>query len=965
MRNRMSRLPPPWGRRLDRDRPVSFEFDGKRVNGFAGDTIASSVYADPQHLDYLARSFKYHRPRGIGLGAGLDANQYVKVDGRPNVPADNRLAKDGMVVTSQNVFGTLQHDFGSVIGALSRFLPAGFYYDAFFRPKGIWPFWERIIRRFAGLGVLDPDSVSITSSDRQNLFCEVAVIGGGVSGMAAALRAAKADVDVILIERDCVLGGQAGFARLSSEERTALEDQIKQIKNHPRITVLDQTFCAGWFSGNTLTAHGNDTYYSIRAEKIVIAAGAVEQPLVFRNNDLPGIIFATTANRLMREYAILPGQRAVIQTANRFGYETALTLKEAGCDVLAILDMRTDISDAGLVQTCKDEGIQILSGETVIEAFSGRDGRLARLASQQIAGDGKTVGPTTSWSCDTLVTSIGFSPLMQLVCHSGGEVIYDPERASLAVSKDPPHGFSCGALKGHFEFSAAMKDGVSAAEAALGVWHANAKQPSRAEPVNFPWTIFPHPKGKEFVDFDEDQTIGDINDAVAAGFDHMELMKRYTTTGMGPSQGRTTALNALRVFSAATGNDLAALRITTQRPPFEPEPFSGLAAGGLQPLRRTILDTWHRSNGAEMKPFGSWLRPAFYRTQESEVDCIDEEALAVRLGVGLFDASTHGGFYLSGVDWRRLLDLAYINDLGDFSVGETRQLLMTNELGAVVDDCVACRLTDHSVYLVTSSGASAATNRTLRKLSVEYGLNVAISEWTGSTSVLHVSGPLARDVVQGVPSTIDFSRDAFPLHAFRSGEMDDIPVIVLRGGFLGELTYEIHLGTHHAGRLWARLLEAGQSNGIRPIGVMAQRILRAECSNLIIGQDTDFESTPDDLGYENLVDLSKPYFVGKSAIEQLRLSGKKRRVFPVEMEVERPNMPEENSLLERNGQVVGRITSLAYSPLLGRAVGLASVEKDKARAGDSLSVWGEKAARGEVALLDLTPYDPYNERQAV
>ncbi len=965
MKSHMSRLPAPWGSRINRKQPVAFTFAGARVQGFAGDTVTSAVFADPDQPDYLARSFKYHRPRSILLGRGLDANQYVNVDGIPNISADSRQIEDGLKVAPQNVFGSLTHDRGAALGLFTKFLPPGFYYDAFFKPKGSWPFWERIIRRFAGLGVLDPHRAAIPPSEKQNLFCEVAVVGGGISGMSAALAAADAGCEVILIEREPFLGGMAANARLGDAERGELDALARRVHAHAAITVLYNTTCAGWFEGNVLTAHGQGVYYHVRAGQVVAAAGVVEQPLVFRNNDLPGIILASTASLLMRGYGICPGRRAVVQTANRFGYEAALTLLDAGCEVAAILEMRDAAPDDALVAECRKHGVKIVTQSTVIEAKAGAGGRLGAIRYRRITGDGTVSGDTHNVACDTLIMSVAFSPLMQLVCHSGGEVVYDEVLASLRVSKTPERGAICGSLNGWFGFEHAAQDGVRAGRAAarVNVTSSEAQPDEVRERVNFPWTVFSHPKGKDFVDFDEDQTVSDIYGALDAGFNHMELMKRYTTVGMGPSQGRTTALNALKVFARAAGRDLSGVRITTQRPPFEPEPFANLAAECETPTRRTVLHDWHLAHGAVMMPAGSWSRPAFYGDRARQVDNINAEAMAVRDSVGLMDASTHGGFHLAGPDCDKLLAVAYINAFGDFRVGETRSALMTDELGAVVDDCVACRLSQQELYLVTSSGASAATSRKLRRLVIEHGLDVAISDLSGGMAILNLAGPKARSVLQTMACDIDLND--LPLHGFRRGQIEGVAVTVIRGDFVGETTFELHVGASHAVVLWDKLIAAGQAFGIRPFGVLSQRILRLEKGHAIIGQDTDHETTPDDINGAAKVALDKPYFVGKSAIEILRARGQRKYLRPFEAPgASGADAPDEFSLIEHNGEVVGRITSSEYSPKLGRIVGLVLIETGDVKPGDDVRVWRQNGGGARIGLLARAPYDPNNDRQA-
>ncbi|MDR1889463.1 MAG: (2Fe-2S)-binding protein, partial [Zoogloeaceae bacterium] len=415
------RLPAPWGRLIDRNHPVSFSFEGTDYQGFQGDSIASALMANGRWL--LSRSFKYHRPRGPLTLAGQDANTLVQLPSEANVLADAHPVTPGLVVTGQNYNGSLDHDRDAILGHFSRFMPVGFYYRAFYKPGGIWKYWEPFIRAKAGLGRLDLN-FRPGYYDKAYLFADVAVIGSGPAGLSAALAAAESGAEVLLVEQEPVLGGSLNWARFDiagQRAREMAQQLIGAAERHPRIRILTQATCNAWFTDNYLPIICGQRLYKARVKQCVVASGAFEQPVVFRNNDLPGVLLASAAQRLMKLYAVAPGKRAVVLTGNDQGYLAALDLADAGVEVAAVLDLRETGAMAEIVRAVKQKGIPVHAGHTVFEALpdAGKT-RVAGVDVRRVTGRGQVAAEGEYIACDTLLMSAGYMPVYQLLCQAEG-----------------------------------------------------------------------------------------------------------------------------------------------------------------------------------------------------------------------------------------------------------------------------------------------------------------------------------------------------------------------------------------------------------------------------------------------------------------------------------------------------------------------------------------------------------------
>jgi len=576
-------------------------------------------------------------------------------------------------------------------------------------------------------------------------------------------------------------------------------------------------------------------------------------------------------------------------------------------------------------------------------------------------------------ACDALITSVGYAPLAQLVCHAGGQLIYDATIHSLKVNTCPGNAHLAGSLNHRYQLEAVLGDGAAAglnAARAAGfeppvstTANPDCTDPADAPMVNYPWPIFPHKKGKDFVDFDEDITVADLENAVADGFDHPELAKRYSTAGMGPSQGRLSALNAMCIVQRVTGQPLDGTAVTTQRPPYKPVPLGLLAGRNFHAERLTPMHHWHRQHGAVMMAAGLWQRPGFYGTAASRQQQIAAEVTAVREHAGLIDVSTLGGIEVRGPAAAEFLNRMYTSTYLKQEVGRTRYLLMTDDTGSIIDDGVACRLADDYFYLTTTTTGADSVYRSMLRRIAEWQFEVDIVNVTSAYAAMNIAGPASREVVQQLQSDIDFSPQAFPYLAARQGHLCGVAVLAMRVGFVGELGYELHVPWSNALSIWEQVMSAGERSGIRPVGVEAQRILRLEKGHLIVGQDTDGLTFPQEAGLGWAVSEHKGYFVGGPAISHLNRVPLARRLTGFVLQDPDGPAPLESHLVLSGDRITGRVTSVAQSPTLGHLIGLAYVAPEQAVAGAEFDIKVDHGQRVKARATTLPFYDPGNSRQ--
>ena len=1001
-----NRLAEPWGTLIDRDRDVGFRFNGKDYSGYPGDTIASALAANG--VKVLSRSFKYHRPRGIFSGRGWESSSLVQVGDEPNVPAERRRIAEGMEISTQNVIGFSTLDLAAPMGLFSKFLPAGFYYKAFYKPHGAWRIWAPLIRQLSGLGQVDPktgqgdegrrpagqDHGMEKQPEKQYLFCDVAIIGGGPAGMAAALSAAQSGARVTLVDDNVRLGGTLSFVRnygrLEADARETNEEGLelsRQVTAHPLIRVLTDAFCTGWFADHWLSVVRDNRLYKLRAGAVVIASGVQEQPLVFRNNDLPGVMLGTAVQRLLRLHGVKPGQKALVIAAMSEGYGVALDLLDAGIEVVKVVDPREHPPDCPHRVAVRSAGVAVEDHTTVHEALRGTfrpwvvSARLARVGEPGVGAAPHETVPHEIVACDLIAISAGGQPEAGLLLQAGGRFHHDEASGTLRITELPTGMFCAGGVNGvrangENRIEAVLADGRRAGlEAARSAGFEIEELPagqedSRGETHRYPWPVFPvfsHARGMEFVDFDEDVQVSDIQQAVLEGYEGMELLKRFTTAGMGPSQGRHSTQATLLLHAQFTGTPLSASTPTTSRPPIGGEKFALLAGRSFEPVLKTPIHHRHLEAGARMMPAGQWLRPAYYGLPEAAQARIEEEALAVRNQVGLIDVSTLGGLEIRGPDAPEFINRMYNTGHLKQPIGRGRYVLMTDMEGVVSDDGVACRLAEDHYYVTTTTTGSGGVFQGMLFHNAHWRLRVDISQVTQAFCAVNLAGPRSREVLQTLCDDVDLSAENFPYMGAVWGTAAGIRVLIMRVGFVGELGYELHAPWSSGEALWDELIAAGEPFGMRPFGVEAQRLLRLEKGHIIIGQDTDGLTIPEEADLGWAVSARKPYFIGKRSQAIHAARGISRRLVGFSIEDAdthtKAPVPRECHLVLDGERIAGRVTSCYRSPTLGKVIGLAYVEPHQAAPGSDFEIKVDHGKRIWARVVDLPFYDPEGLRQ--
>ncbi len=987
------------GSRIDRNTRVTFSFDGRDVQGFAGDTLASAVLASGQKI--FGRSFKYHRPRGIvGLGSEeMNALIGVGEDQRhePNLRATQIEIFPGLVAESQNRWPSLNYDIGALNSTVARFLPAGFYYKTFKWPQAFWKHvYEPIIRRAAGLGKAatgrDPDTY-----EHMHVHCDVLVVGAGLAGLVAAEAAAVAGARVVLADENPELGGIADLTAGMIDGACVddwLKPLIERLAAMPNVHILKRTTVVGHFAHNylmmaervadhdpNLLLEGAPRHrmWKVRSGHVILATGALERPIAFANNDRPNIILASAVRGLVSRYGVSPGKNGVVFTNNDDAYLTAFALKNAGVAV-RVVDSRAQ-ADGDLVKRAQADGIEV-SLSSVVSAVIGTKGVEAVKIAAYRKGQGRVI-TERKLDCDFIAMSGGFNPVLHLWAHNGGKIKFDDGLQSFRPDTHRDAIMAVGAANGTMTVADTIVEARAAGELAAKsvLKKAKAVKPAKLDvqepkrsPLQSLWfapaTGNYNEGNKHFIDFQNDVTAADLELAQREGYESVEHTKRYTTFGMATDQGKTSNLNGLGVLSEATGKSIPEIGTTTFRPPYTPYSF-GAIAGSLTgnlflPVRRTAIFNWHTNHGATFEPVGQWRRAYTYTgAGEDKHQSITREILSVRNNVGLLDASTLGKIEIKGPDAAEFLDRMYTNTYSTLKIGRCRYGLMMNELGFVTDDGVTVRLSeDHFLMHTTSGGADRIAAWLEEWLQTEWThYKVFVTPVTEQWSQFALAGPRARDVLQKLGADFDVSNEAFPHMSFKIGHLGTFPVRIYRISFSGELSYEIATPSGFGLSLWKAILEAGEEFQIMPYGTEALHVLRAEKGYIVVGDETDGTTTPDDVGLSGMVSKKKADFLGKRSLEQsyLKSAGRKQLVglyteepqevlpdgaYAVDSVKDKPPM-----------KMIGQVTSTYMSPTLGRSIAMALIENGRARMGETISFPLEGGKVVKAKIVDHVFYD--------
>ena len=962
-----SRLPAPAGVLLDRSRPLTFIFDGERIDAFQGDTIASALVASGRWL--MSRSFKYHRPRGPVSFAGNEANALVQLGSEPNVFADLRAAADGDVVQPLNVVGRLDRDRAAVLGTLSRFLPVGFYYRDFFGPGRVWDRWEPKIRAMAGLGHAGLAAKGRRFGQRF-VHCDVAVVGGGPAGMAAAAAAARDGADVALFEQLPRLGGSLLWGRLRAEANADAAQRARQLEAlalPPGVRTWVSATVTGVFDDGLLSVIAGDQLLKVRARQIVMASGGIEQPPVFPNNDLPGIASPSGLQRLIRLHGVRPGLRAVVVAADDAAYGAALDLHDCGVQIEALTDLRGAISGPPeFVEALERAGTQFVDNVSHLQARAASGG--LHVGGLQMQG---SAGARWRFASDLLAVSAGTVPAFNLPAQAGAIVRYDVAVRNFVVESSLASVRVVGQLAGMTDLEEAIDHaaecGLLAARNDKTAPSALQRTPSKStrKPILPAWPIFESGRGKAFVDFDEDLQPEDLREAVRLGYSDMQLLKRFSTVGMGPSQGRHSALATLRIAARATGSEHASVGLATPRPPAGEETVAHMATGPEHAVRLTALHDRHVELGAKMMPVGAWLRPACFPTGGSRELAVANEVEAVRKRAGLFDVGTLGGMLVRGADAASFLERLYTGRFTTMKPGAVRYALMLDEVGSVYDDGVVACVEPGVFYVTTTTGHSDDIYRLMLKWNARWGQDVDVTNVTSAYCGVNLAGPASRAILSALCSDEDLSHAAFGYMRNRAMEIVGGRAIAMRVGFLGELAYELHLPSSRASSVVDRLLEVGREHGLVPIGVEAQRLLRLEKGHVIVGQDTDGISTPQEVGLGFAVAADKTFFIGQRSL-RIRTTKSASRALVCWQSPRGVRWPvAEGHLVLGDDEIVGHVTSVGCSATLGRTIGMAFAAPQATRPGTMITIKGEGNVRLQAEVVVPPFYDPDGARQKV
>ena len=993
------------GGRVDRGAPINFTFNNETYQGYRGDTLASALLANGVHL--VARSFKYHRPRGIVASGSEEPNALVQLGegpySVPNVQATQIALHNGLVASSVNCWPSVNFDVRAATGLISRFLPPGFYYKTFMWPRKLWPMYEHQLRKAGGYGV-SPDEPDPDRYDKHNAHCDVLVVGGGPAGLAAALEAGRSGARVILADEQNEFGGSLLGTTDMIDNAPAMKwvaSALKELAGMDEVRLLPRSTVAGYFDHNFLTIlervadhldsasaiSPRQRLWRVRAGQVILATGAIERPLVFGNNDRPGVMLASAVSTYLNRYAVKPGKRSVVFTNNDAGYQTALDLAGVGGDVAAVVDVRAE-PKGELPQRVKKMGIEVLAGHAVVDVRGGRHVRGVDI--MRLNGDGVADGSLKKIKCDLLAVSGGWSPVVHLHSQSGGRPRFDEAKACFLPGPPVQAERSAGSCNGTFSLGECLVEGFTVgAEAALAAGFGDGKPASTIpvtgnvaeEPLHAMWEIPARSDGggshKRFVDFQADVTTDDILIAAREGYESVEHLKRYTTAGMGTDQGKLGNINVIGILAHTIGTDLMSVGTTTFRPPYTPVTYGAIAGRDLgdmfDPVRKTALHEWHEDAGALFENVGQWKRPWYYpRPGESMHEAVERECLVVRSAVGIVDASTLGKIDIKGPDSGKFLNRLYINGFAKLAIGRCRYGFMLDENGMVMDDGVTARLgKNHYLMHTTTSGAANVMAWMERWLQTEWpDLKVYLTSVTDHWATVSLNGPRSRNVLARLCSDVDLSNDEFQFLSVRTGTVAGVPARIFRVSFGGELSYEINVNANYGRAVWEAAMDAGQGVGIAPYGTEAMHLLRAEKGYVIVGQDSDGSMTPADLGFAGMVSGRKD-FLGKRSLSREHTARTDRKQL-VGLLTEDPStvLPEGGQIVEEDATgvpmpMLGHVTSSYRSAKLGRSIALAMLKDGHRRTGDAVYVPLADGRRVKAHVTDTVFYDPKGERQNV
>ena len=880
---------------INRNKKISFTFNGKKLFGYEGDTIASALIANGIHL--VGRSFKYHRPRGF-FGAGVEepnAKLQVEFNGHsePNVNATEMELVEGLSATSQNCWPSVNFDIGAINNFLKMFFPAGFYYKTFMWPKSFWyKIYEPFIRKAAGLGVASIEKDK-ERYEHKFEYCDLLVTGSGPSGLASAYAAAKNGAKVILAEDKPRFGGtlltdDVSIDNLSGKDWA--EKIITELKSMPNVTVKNRSQVFGYYDHNMLVMFERvsdhlekkskftprQRLWYIRAKETILSTGSIERPIVFGNNDTPGIFLSAAAKEYMKVYGVLVGKKPLIFTNNDSAYETALEFKKNNVEPI-ILDTREEHSSE-LIDEAKSKGIDIRFSHGVIVANGYKKVKSAKIG--KLNKDKNSFEKIETVDCDCICVSGFWTPSVHLASQSGNKLKYEEKIDAFIPDKKKQHETSVGAANGSFTLEESLKNGfengsnlsakITDTKTEITIPNVNEKKYGAHDKF---WCM-PLPKNenpKRFVDFQNDVSVSDIEIALREGYRSIEHVKRYTTLGMATDQGRTSNLNGLQLVSNIENKIVPEVGHTTFRPPFTPITIGTIVGRevGMEymPTRKTPMHEWHEKNNAVFVDAGAWKRPRYYKQgNETLFEASKREAKNVRENVGICDVTTLGKIDIKGPDAAEFLNRVYTNAWMKLPVGKARYGLMLREDGIVMDDGTTTRISENHYHMTTTTAQAANVlshlEYYLQIVWPELNVNVVSTteQWAGAA----IAGPKSRDMLSKLYPDLDVSNDALPFMGYKEAEFFGVPSRIFRISFSGELAYEINVKSDHGMFMWEKMMEVGKEFGNQPYGTEALSTLRIEMGH-VAGPELDGRTIPSDVSLNGLVSKKKD-FIGKNSL---------------------------------------------------------------------------------------------------
>jgi len=983
---------------INREKKISFKFNGKKYYGYEGDTLASALIANGVHL--VGRSFKYHRPRGF-IGAGVDepnakVQLYSGAKTEPNAVATEVELVEGLVAKSQNCFPSVYFDFGAINNFLSKFFPAGFYYKTFMWPKNFWyKIYEPIIRKAAGLGVVplkpDPDRY-----EHKFEYCDILVVGSGPSGLACALSAAKNGARVILAEDKPRFGGSLLTDEVTIGNKKGkdwADETIERLKSMPNVTIKNRSQVFGYYDHNMMVmfertkdhlespskyAPRQKLWY-IRAKEVIASTGSIERPLVFGNNDRPGIMLVSAAREYLKVYGVLIGKKPIIFTNNDTAYETAIDFKKSGANPL-IVDIREE-SESEVIKEAKNLNIDIKFSYAIANAKGYRKVDSATIG--KFNENKSDYEKLEDISCDCICVSGNWTPTVHLASQSGNKLKFDEKINAFIPNQSRQNETTIGSAKGSFTLKKSLEEGFDKGfELSNKITKKNIKSTTptsneRNNEKNNKYWCMPLPKNRNYkrcVDFQNDVYVSDIELAIREGFRSIEHVKRYTTLGMATDQGKTSNLNGLQLVSIIEKKIIPEVGHTTFRPPYTPVTIGAIVGrevgNNYRPTRKSPMHMWHEKNDAVFVDAGLWLRPRYYKQgNETLQQAAKREATNVRNNVGICDVTSLGKIDIKGKDSAEFLNRIYTNGWMKLAVGKARYGVMLREDGIVFDDGTTTRISENHFHMTTTT-AQAVNVLThleyyLQVVWPELDVNVlsTTEQWAGAA----LAGPNSRNLLTKLFPDTNVSNEALPFMGFIEADLFGVPARIFRISFSGELAYEINVESGYGVFMWEKIIEVGKEMDIEPYGTEALSTLRIEMGH-VAGSEIDGRTIPFDLSLDGMLSKKKD-FIGKRSLNRQGFVDLTREKIVGVVPLDKKTMIPEGSHLVLDNKAslpnpkLGHISASCWSVEHNNPFSLAILKDGKNKIGKKLyAVSPLKNKSIQVEIVSSHYVDPKGER---